>query len=138
MDSSLDNIANPENKDTTELFFDLNLCFNAASVLKYICLTNNTTEHSQLIQLEVVPKLMRILSVIKDFLDNFRDGANFEYTYPSFCTDQQKNQLAKPVYRMLPHTATSRLFREICGSISNCCQCLANLQSILFNSTAFP
>ncbi|CAJ1419383.1 unnamed protein product [Effrenium voratum] len=108
----------------------------AASVLKYICCTSSPEEHSQLIQLEVVPKMMRILSVIRDFLPRFANSkANFTYEIPGFCTNPQTNQLYKPVFRLLPYTASTRLFREICGSISNCCQCLSNLMSDQFPTT---
>eukprot|EP00913_Durusdinium_trenchii_P025484 g23922.t1 len=85
---------------------------------------------------KIVPKMMRILSVIRDFLPRFANSkANFSYEIPSFCTNPQTNQLYKPVYRLLPYTASTRLFREICGSISNCCQCLSNLMSDQFPTT---
>ena len=120
-----------------DMFFDMNLCFNAASVLKYICRTNSSREHSQLIQLGVVPTMMRILSVIRDFLPRFQEyRKNFEYTVPSFCFDPQvPGVLTKKVFWLLPYTACARLFREICGSISNCCQCLSNLQSDTYQTT---
>ncbi|CAE7569626.1 RYR1, partial [Symbiodinium sp. CCMP2456] len=136
MDSSLEAVGQEDARDTGELFFDLNLCFSAASVLKYICCTTSPEEHSQLIQLEVVPKMMRILSVIRDFLPRFANSkANFNYDIPGFCTNPQTNTLYKSVYRLLPYTASTRLFREICGSISNCCQCLSNLMQDQFPTT---
>ncbi|CAE8628389.1 unnamed protein product [Polarella glacialis] len=136
MDSSLEAVASEVTRDTGELFFDLNLCFSAASVLKYICRTSSTEEHAQLIQLEVVPKMMRILSVIRDFLPRFANSKlNFEYTIPAFCTNPQTTALYKPVFRLLPYTASTRLFQQICGSISNCCQCLSNLMSDMVKTT---
>ena len=103
---------------------------------------------------KVVPKMMRILSVIRDFLprrcswlETLRKSAvsssrfanskaNFNYDIPGFCTNPQTNTLYKsgaahlryaavvarhgfalPVYRLLPYTASTRLFREICGAL---------------------
>ena len=118
-----------------DLYFELSLCFQAASVLKNVCLTRRHEDHAMLVQLEVVPKLMKVLGVIRDFLPQFKNVKNFNFVAPNFVVNSMTGQYINSVYNLLPYVANCRLFRELCGSISNCCQCLSNLQDDRSEST---
>ena len=84
---------------------------------------------------DVVPKLMRVIGEIKDFLPRFSDATAFHLETPSICIDPQTRKVVAPKYLLLPYIFNTRLFRELCGAISNVSQCLSNLQSDLLENT---
>merc|ERR1712060_220678 len=83
-----------------------------------------------LVQQDVVRKVMNVLSLIKEFLPRFQKVENFSFEEPSKITEALKvKDPTTEKYRLLTYMFNTRLFREICGAISNCCQCLSNLMS---------
>lgn len=122
-------------KNATEVYFEMSLCFNAASVLKCICITTKPEEHAQLVQLDVVPKLMKVLGEIRDFLPQLASSGNFEYSPPSFIFNSQTQVMNNTMFRVLKYVANIRVYRELCGAISNCCQCLSKLMTDTIPST---
>jgi hypothetical protein len=98
----------------TDLFYELNLCYNAASVLKMICITERVEDHAMLLQLEVVSKVMKVLGVIRDFLPQFKSVKNFVLTPPGFLVNTMTGTYIDPIYKLLPYVANARLFRMLC------------------------
>ena len=133
LERSVDRLSSLENYH--ELFRDLSVAFSSASVLKKVCLVTTTKAHAMLILEDVVPKLMRVIGEIKDFLPRFKDATTFQLDIPSICIDSQTRKVISNKYNLLPYVFNARLFRELCGAISNVGQCLSNLQSDLLENT---
>ena len=133
LERSVDRLSSLENYH--ELFRDLSVAFSSASVLKKVCLVSNPKAHAMLILEDVVPKLMRVIGEIKDFLPRFKDATAFQLDIPSICIDSQTRKVIANKYLLLPYVFNARLFRELCGAISNVGQCLSNLQSDLLDNT---
>ena len=133
LERSVDRLSSLENYH--ELFRDLSVAFSSASVLKKVCLVSTTKAHAMLILEDVVPKLMRVIGEIKDFLPRFKDATAFHLDIPSICIDSQTRKVIASKYLLLPYVFNARLFRELCGAISNVGQCLSNLQSDLLENT---
>ncbi|CAE8652103.1 unnamed protein product, partial [Polarella glacialis] len=88
--------------DYHDLFRDLAVASSSASVLKKVCLVSDPKGHSMLIAQDVVPKLMRVIGEIKDFLPRFADAKqNFELETPSFCIDTQTRTVTSSKYLLL-------------------------------------
>ncbi|CAE7451856.1 RYR1 [Symbiodinium natans] len=70
LERSVDRLSELENFH--DLFRDLSVAFSSASVLKKVCLVSHPEGHAMLIVEDVVPKLMRVIGEIKDFLPRFK------------------------------------------------------------------
>ncbi|CAE7265603.1 RYR1 [Symbiodinium microadriaticum] len=106
LEKSVDRLSELENFH--DLFRDLS-----------VCLVSHPEGHAMLIVEDVVPKLMRVIGEIKDFLPRFKDATAFKLDTPSVCIDPQTRKVIANKYLLLPYVFNTRLFRELCGAISN-------------------
>ena len=79
--------------------------------------------------------LFQVLNELREFLPTASSAMNFEYSHPGFVINPQTGKLNNDLYRILRFIMNVRMYRDICGAISNCCQCVSNLQSDAYKST---